>query len=409
MGYWGGLIQGISEGSNQTRAENMRREEMDAAREAKVFEVLANSDDPEMQSLAITGMLHASNPKGKKSSSFFRRFLGEVNENPVMGQLRQAMGPGSAALPSQAAVEPGAPPMPPAMASPTGQPVTGPVAAGGPRRLFMTPMQKAVAQAQGSYSGRMTAALGAYRDARTPEERRLISGMSGAPERLTASQSVTLVYADGSSEAASYDPYANPGEEYTTAGGGRPVKPIKEVRKSGLASAGTGLRYFQDDNGNVTVVKGTEVQGEIPGVGRTGTAYSSAPPTPAGDRTRFDPRTGTYSVDPDAPPAPPAAQAGGPEQAEAAGIVAQAEREAQRMPSALGGGYQQGALDRAVQTVSKGKFKTYADAVAAARQTRAAGPAAAAPPAPPAVGPAAPGFDINAIRNRIQQNRQRVQ
>ena len=56
-----------------------------SAREGKVFEALLSSPDPEIQALAVTGMLEGAQPKKKKGG--WSGFLGQYDQSPTYQRL----------------------------------------------------------------------------------------------------------------------------------------------------------------------------------------------------------------------------------------------------------------------------------------------------------------------------------
>lgn len=80
-----GLYQSIAEG----REEQRRREETAAERESKILTLLAESDDPEIRSMAVTGMLEMANPKRKAKG--LRGFLGEMEASQTLPRIRQLL------------------------------------------------------------------------------------------------------------------------------------------------------------------------------------------------------------------------------------------------------------------------------------------------------------------------------
>lgn len=137
---FGGLTEGLWQSIAEGREETRRREEKAAEREAQILQTLANADDPEIRSMALTGMLEMANPKRKAKG--LRGFLGEMEASQTLPRIRQLMAtpvetevrtpglpsrgvpvatamqgpaalpsrppgvPGSAAMPSQSPVEP---------------------------------------------------------------------------------------------------------------------------------------------------------------------------------------------------------------------------------------------------------------------------------------------------------------
>lgn len=135
---FGGLAEGLWGSVQNTRAENAALEAASREREAKVYAVLAESDDPEIRNMAVAGMLEMGNPRSRAKG--MRGFLGEMEQSETLPKIRallntpivkQKITPG---LPSRgldpnvaagAAPGPVAPRAPGAAAMPSGSMVTG--------------------------------------------------------------------------------------------------------------------------------------------------------------------------------------------------------------------------------------------------------------------------------------------
>lgn len=171
-----GLLGGFQ--NRRAEVEQINRETADraSARESQVFQALLASPDPEVQALAVTGMLESTQPKAKKRG--FAGFLGQFDQSDTYQQLinlaktpketevqrpgtqsrqlqTQTMQPaptlqpqvttpppptGSAAMPATAVTGVGAPPPQPLSWRTTqGPPTTETVMR--PRQLFNTPEQ----------------------------------------------------------------------------------------------------------------------------------------------------------------------------------------------------------------------------------------------------------------------------
>ena len=74
MAWLTGLLSGFGERKAQIEAENLREAELAGAREARVYETLINSPDPETRNLAIAGLLESAQPRRRKGG--LRGWLG---------------------------------------------------------------------------------------------------------------------------------------------------------------------------------------------------------------------------------------------------------------------------------------------------------------------------------------------
>lgn len=127
--FLGGMFQGFNDAREGAYQQNLKDEAGARAQEAKVYQYLLESRDPEIQSLALSGMMESARPGTKKKG--LRGWLGEVQQGEVFPQIKSAMGemvpdapaapatPSGAALPSTTPVHGGPTATP---ASPTGQP-----------------------------------------------------------------------------------------------------------------------------------------------------------------------------------------------------------------------------------------------------------------------------------------------
>jgi hypothetical protein len=188
MGFLEGLLGGFD--GRRREVEQVNRESADRAsdRESRVFQALLASPDPEVQALAVTGMLESTQPKAKKRN--FAGFLGQYEQSDTYNQLinlaktpkeveetrpgtpsmqlqTQTMRPaptiqqgttqappptGSAAMSPTAITGVGAPPPQPlSWQNKQGPPTTEKVMR--PRQLFQTPEQMAIAGARGKAQG----------------------------------------------------------------------------------------------------------------------------------------------------------------------------------------------------------------------------------------------------------------
>ncbi len=198
MGVFEGLLTGFTGRRNEVEAINREEADRSRNRESQVFQALLASPDPEVQALAVTGMLESTQPKAKKRG--FAGFLGQYEQSDVYNQLislaktpketeithpgtpsrqlqTQTMQPaptiqqgtstappptGSAAMSPTAITGVGAPPPQPLSWRQTqGPPTTEKVMR--PRQLFRTPEETALAgsraKAQGDVEGEVAGLL----------------------------------------------------------------------------------------------------------------------------------------------------------------------------------------------------------------------------------------------------------
>lgn len=87
MGYIEGLLGGFTTRKREVEQERLREAELSNAREAKIFETLLNSPDPETRDLAAAGLLQSAGPRRKKGG--LRGFLGEIESGPYLEQIRK--------------------------------------------------------------------------------------------------------------------------------------------------------------------------------------------------------------------------------------------------------------------------------------------------------------------------------
>jgi hypothetical protein len=417
MPFLAGILSGFRQASDEAATRKIAEDQANREREGKIFEALVNSTDPEIQQLAVTGMLDSASPRGARTG--MRRWLGEVQTSPTLAMIQrvmrtppQAPSGASAAQGEMGATEPGAP------AINTGA-VQPPV-----RRVF-DPEEAARQQTAGQISGRVGAFSRVYATAPDAGTRAMIRGMAGAPERATASQPVMLHLADGSSVAGSYNPYADEGTNPYTDTTGRPVSGVVRVEKIGTGAMGPRQSSTMTRDELIGQLHAEGRDDEIPTLG-TGTHWrvtknltdqtimgyqpampptqfsSQAPPTPSGERVTF--RGGQYAIDPNAPPAAIPDTGDSPEVLQAIGDLAAVKAEVPQMfgipPDIL-------QLDAAAK---KRGYRDWADLNAKAQRGGSRAPSTTPPVRPGAAAAPAPEpsfqIDPNRLLQRMQQNRQ---
>lgn len=243
------FMVGLMEGLNEARAQELQRNQQEQARqqelEFNILSQLATGPDDQIASLAGAGLLERLNGKSKiHQAKGLAGFFGQAERSSFLPQIQAIISQrggmpatpataGGAALPGASPVEPkaqgrGAPPMlempmvsrqglgvapPPEMPAVAqaglgvgggagalgGTPVPPPppeTAQGRYRRLF--PDAAAVAEQTKAREllARFTTAIQAMRDAKTPEEKAMIAGMSGAPLPQLRPSAVNVRYVD---------------------------------------------------------------------------------------------------------------------------------------------------------------------------------------------------------------------
>jgi len=151
MGYLEGLLGGFTGRKREYEAEELRKAELANEREARVYEALINSPDPEIQALATAGLLESA--RGPQKKSGIRGWIGQMEQSPFLGRIQELINtpvttteevPGTPTLPSRSMIgavpTPGTPPSamllpsrpitaigtPPDATEPAAQPTTSP-------------------------------------------------------------------------------------------------------------------------------------------------------------------------------------------------------------------------------------------------------------------------------------------
>ena len=242
MGYLEGLLGGFTARKGEYEKEQIRQQDLANAREGKVFESLLSSTDPEVQSLAMTGLLTSAQPSLRKSG--LRGWLGEMAQNPITAQMQKLIGTpvqteepvmgvpsrsttgyigtppgqtGSLAQSETAATEPGAPPLTAPQPEPTAAlqtteqpaPVMGTQTITKPRQLFMSPEEVASMPYRGRFIGLRSEMEKSMGRPLTPDEAKQLglelSGYSGTGTSGGGYQSVPGELPDGSPAFGVFD------------------------------------------------------------------------------------------------------------------------------------------------------------------------------------------------------------
>ncbi len=243
--FFAGMAKGFSEALAGERQQAAQKAERDAAREDAILQHLTTSDDPEIASMALTGLL--SKGSAQKPAKGLRGFLGEMQGNPMLPTIRDLISrgrevptpgkpipmeppqgevppalaavpeaQGGAALPAGGPTQPGSQPM--ARPMPAAQAPPGPVqfnegpsegSTTVPRQVFMPPAEKAAAAEEAQYTGR----------ARAYEKMSPAARAAILPGRVQTSHSVT----DKDGNVTVYDNMGNIVQQLAGAGKPTPV------------------------------------------------------------------------------------------------------------------------------------------------------------------------------------------
>ncbi len=105
MAFFAGFAGGFNTAMTQDRHLQAQLDEARATRENAALQHLSTSDDPEIASMALTGLLNQS----RKPSKGLRGFFNETEGNPMLPTIRELMAKGKQ-VPNQGAPTPNAPP-----------------------------------------------------------------------------------------------------------------------------------------------------------------------------------------------------------------------------------------------------------------------------------------------------------
>ena len=86
MGWFEGMLGGFHTRKQEVEQENLRQAEAAADREGRVFQALLSSPDPEIQSLAATGLLESARPR--KRAGGLKGWIGELEQSPILSQIQ---------------------------------------------------------------------------------------------------------------------------------------------------------------------------------------------------------------------------------------------------------------------------------------------------------------------------------
>lgn len=272
-----GLLSGFAGRKAEIESQNLAEAQASQQRESKVFEALVNSPDPEIQSMAVAGLLHSAQPNQRKSG--LRGWLGEMQQSPFLPQIQSliqqpttttepVMGlpsaqtsgfisepPGqqsSLAQPESSPTEVGAPPPRQVETQLSTQPVAAPLlgtkTVQRPRQVFRTPEQTAVGTARGKAQGDVEGDIAGYEamgmsrpdalaQVRAERLRKTqgtgVQSVSGEAPDPTGKMSPTFGVFDKDPASPTYGQYLNPSTK----------APIPGFRPH---SAGANYRYGQN-------------------------------------------------------------------------------------------------------------------------------------------------------------------
>lgn len=340
-----GLLQGFQGARDAELDRNYDADKDRRAREGKLYEYLLQSQDPEIQSLALSGLMESAQPS--KRAKGFKGFFGELEGGKIYPQIRQLMNqmvpdrsapaagapaagappasPGGAALPSSSPVEPGAPPMLSSVMSPQDQwsgvsperaTLGPPPAAGAPdtgapppmpgpppappvsrfkRRGTGIPTAEEIAEANAAAGmrGRLDAATAAFSD--PADQRRAKLGVTGAPQPSKTLSAVTQFGVIMPGETEPQPVLLDQASGYTLADGTPLPQGAKMVRMSGSGGGGGVPRTAREPDRNSStgwskVFYDTATGAELY---RVDDAPVYPPPALSGVTTIYDPESAT--------------------------------------------------------------------------------------------------------------------
>jgi len=88
MSFYAGLLRGIQRGAVASREEAARRQVEQDAREEKILNTLASSDDPEISQAAFSGLMHLATGDGRRKKDFLSNLMGAPPaENPSLTNI----------------------------------------------------------------------------------------------------------------------------------------------------------------------------------------------------------------------------------------------------------------------------------------------------------------------------------
>lgn len=137
--YLSGIVSGFQARKDELEQRRWQEEQINNQRESKIYEALIQSPDPEIQSLAFSGLLDSANPKRKKG---LQGWMGEMQKNPAMEGIKRLI---QTPVTSTSQVQSGPPaaqgylPAPPSAAGSAALPTSSPTAGGAPPPTPVSP------------------------------------------------------------------------------------------------------------------------------------------------------------------------------------------------------------------------------------------------------------------------------
>lgn len=205
MGWLEGMLSGFSARKGEVEAQTLEESRRAQEREARVYETLINSPDPETRTLALAGLFESARPRTRAGG--LRGWLGELEQSPYLAQIQalsptveteeptyglpsrqtsgfinQPPGPAPAALPPWSPTEVGAPPPTPVSPAPAPSqivtrqvtaPVTGTRTVSKPRRMFRTPEEQILLEKTAAAKGDVLGDVEAFVAGGMPREEAL--------------------------------------------------------------------------------------------------------------------------------------------------------------------------------------------------------------------------------------------
>lgn len=84
--YLSGIVSGFQARKDELEQRRWQEEQINNQREGKIYEALMQSSDPEIQSLALSGLMGSANPKRKRG---LQGWMGEMQKNPAMEGIKR--------------------------------------------------------------------------------------------------------------------------------------------------------------------------------------------------------------------------------------------------------------------------------------------------------------------------------
>lgn len=246
-----GFLTGFGNRLHEIRHDEARENEIRASRDQRVLEMLANSDDPEIRTLATTAMLIGPSKK--------QNIFGAAEGHPMLGAIAKLIGtpvretktrpgpglvgpgPGTGVLPQHSPVEPSGPQMHSEVLTSPGESGVAPgvdsslAGAPGapqmhtltgvsqdalpthslasllpqshqettshPREVFMDPSKRAGLNTEAQIGGRIKGLIGGAQQAGVnlsdDDQTAIVRGIAGAPARIIPPKALTLELSDG--------------------------------------------------------------------------------------------------------------------------------------------------------------------------------------------------------------------